>query len=495
MSRNNDRDVFEPLGLADEKIYGEEIEEHLLGLGSASAINTINDEEQLTDQPRSEIDAKKAMKRNAKKKNKKNKKMIEEKAIDKDAHLIEDQTIHTVDGDCTIDGDGTDEGNLIKQDPKMVAEIIKKDIVLIQQFTASCVALLNLLKSYAEKELQDLATQEEGTETIKNMTKYKVICAAIDKYMKSLSDDAFNYKDVLRKIYEVFKIEEATIYLKECNPKLFTIENEDKKIISILPSINFRIVYPLLYEEDRNLFWQYLNLMVLSTLNIFYLYNPKNLDARPYIMEMIKDLGKKLEESGVKIDQKIFNPYLGLGRDSTPGGYSLDEMLTVAEMIDKESGPGSGIGLENMISLDGVLKTLGITNLIDLDEIEQKIASLNESDLEYATDKIASLLGNDNPNTREICGKLVKNIVSEMKANGIKNMDTVLKSVMEKSTAEIGIENLADTVDRVHDLMTDGQERLKDLTDEAGNPVGEHVLKTMAPLMSIAKKFKKKKKK
>jgi len=350
---------------------------------------------------------------------------------------------------------------------------IKKDVMLMQQFTAACVALLKLLKSYSENKLQDISNEVESNP--KALQAYARFNDSVDRYVASLQDGSFDFQKILRKIYDVLKTEESTQMVRNSDPTIFDLRNDENKIVSILPGINIRLTYSLLSKEDEQYFWQYFHLMTLSTFNIFHHHNPRKVESLQHVMDMIHDIGPALEKTGIMVDNKIFNPYLGLG-GSDGVKYGMDEMFS--NTVELQTG--------EQLSLDAVLNTLGVGNLVNEDELNAKLDSLKDSDLESATDQIVNILGaGGNPNTRNVCNKLVRNIVEELKINGIGNVGNVLKAVAEKSKSEIHISDMRDTMGYVQNFMNDGQDKLKNLKDENGNPIGADVLNTISTPMAM----------
>jgi DNA-directed RNA polymerase subunit F len=352
---------------------------------------------------------------------------------------------------------------------------INKDVVLMQQFTAACVALLKLLRRYSESKIQELGSEAEPNP--RALQAYSRFNDSVDRYVASLQDGSFDFQKILRKIFDVLKTEDATRMVRESDSSLFELRNEQNKIVSILPGINIRLTYSLLSEEDQTYFWQYFHLMALSTFNIFHHHNPRKVASLQHVMDMIHEIGPSLEKTGIMVDNKIFNPYLGLG--GTAGEkYGMEEMF--ANTIELQTG--------EQLSLEAVLNTLGVGNLVNEEELNAKLDSLKESDLEVATDQIVNILGaGGDPNTRNVCSKLVRNIVEELKVNGIANVGNVLKAVADKSKSEIQVSDMRNTMGYVQNFMNHGQEKLKNMKDENGNPIGEEVLNTISTPMAMLK--------
>jgi hypothetical protein len=353
----------------------------------------------------------------------------------------------------------------------------KKDVFLINQFTASCVALLKLLRQVSTEQIETIQENKNETENdnSKELQAYVRFNESVDKYIKSLQDNSFDFPRVLRKIFDVLKSRKSTTMITEKDPSLFQLRNEKNKIVSILPGINIILVFPLLSEKDTVYFWQYFHLMTLSTFTIFNNNNPEKVSSKQHIMTMIKEIGASLNKTGIMVNNKIFNPYLGLGSDESKE-YDLDEMF--AQTDELQTG-------ENL-SLESVLGTLGIGNLINEKDLNEKLGSLKESDLKSATDQIVDILGaSGDSNTRNVCDKLVRNIVDELKINGIANVGNVLQAVAQKSRSEINIDEMKNTMGYVQNFMKDGKDKLKNMKDENGNPVGEQVLNSFSAPMAM----------
>jgi hypothetical protein len=350
----------------------------------------------------------------------------------------------------------------------------KKDVILMQQFASACVALLKMLREHSEQKILSIQNDTDPNHQVVQV--HSKFNEKVDKYIMSLQNGRFDFNKTLRKIYEILRPENVTTLVRDMDISLFELRNDDNKIVSIIPGINIKLVYPLLSESDRVYFWQYFHLMTLTTFNIFHLYNPKKVETQKHVMEMIHDIGSKLEKTGIMVDDKIFNPYLGLGSD--------DQKYSMADMFKNTDDLQTG----EQLSLEAMLNTLGVGNLVNEKELNAKLESLQESDLEIATDQIVNILGaGGDPNARDTCGKLVRNIVEQLKINGIGNVGNVLKSVADKSRSEIHVSEMQNTMGYVQNFMTDGQDKLKDLKDEHGNPVGEQVLNTISAPMAMMK--------
>lgn len=341
---------------------------------------------------------------------------------------------------------------------------VSMDVVLIHRFVVANVAILNLLKKY--------------TSTDPNLSK---LDSTIDRCVESLKSSSFDFQKTLRKIYDALKTVEATEKIKNADPTLFEMRNSSNKIISILPGINIKQVYSYLSEEDVSMFWQYLYLIVLSTFNIFYLKNSKKINAQSNVVDMLKNISSKVNES-ITMGDLMFNPYMGVDAGKTREDYTLDDLF--AQTADFKTG-------DQLSYLDGILQAMGINNLasaINEDELNSKLAALNDSDLQMATEQIANILGASNdPNAQNVCGKLVKNLVSELQTKGISNVGEVLQSVSKNSRSDINVTEMQQTMSYVKNFMDSGEERLKDLKDEKGKPIDPQLLNSIMGPMNMLK--------
>lgn len=353
----------------------------------------------------------------------------------------------------------------------------REDVVLIQQFSAACVALLKILQSHVQQKIEKLNEDGKCDKNDREMQAYGRFNESVDRYIASFQDGSFDFRKIMRKIYDTLRSKDTTMLVRSCSASLFELKNEEGKIVSILPGINIRIAYSMLSDIDRIKFWQYFHLMTLSSFNIFYINNSVKVSSQTHVMDMINAIGIGLEKTGIMIDDKIFNPYLGIGSgNGTSPQYGLDELFATTDELHT----GEQLGIESM------LNTLGLGNLINENELNAKLASLGENDLTLATDQIVKILGaSADPNARDVCSKLVRSIVEELKINGVANVGNVLKSVATKSRSEIQINDMKNTMGYVQNFMTDGEAKLKDLKDEHGNPVGEQVMNSISAPMAM----------
>lgn len=339
---------------------------------------------------------------------------------------------------------------------------VSKDVVLIQQFTAACAAILKLLKEHS--------TGNEQFQT------------SVDKLYSSFSAMNFEIEKFLRKIYDVIKPENICQMVIDKNEQLFSIKNAENKIVSIIPGINIKQVYPLLDSKNKEIFWQYFDLMILSTFNVFNTHNPKKIQAHKHIVNMMTVLGERLDKTGVLFNETIFNPYLGFVSDNK--GYSIEDMYHNVEPLQ------TGADMERG-TLTHVLKYLNLKDVLgNEEELNKKLSALSNDDLNSATDQILNLLGATNdPRVKKTCSKLVKNIVDELKVNGIGNLQDVLKNVTERSRSEIEVNEMTDTMSYVQNFMKDGETKIKEIKDENNNPIGEQLFsKLLGPMMRMAGK-------
>lgn len=360
---------------------------------------------------------------------------------------------------------------------------INKDVLFMQQFSAACVAQLKLLNSYCLRILND-AKKNKSEEHDIDRKKITFISAcekfndAVVKYTFSLQNGTFDYQKILRKIYDILKTEQSANLIMSRDESLFDMRNDEGKIISILPGINFKLLYKYLSDDDNKLFWQYFHLMTLSTFNIYHFYNHKKVESQPHVVKMMKNIGSELVKTGVMINDQIFNPYLGLGDDE--GNYDIEDLFS--NTIELQSG--------DKMNLDSILSVLGIGNLINTQELNQKLGELKESELEIATDKIIELFGaNSDDGAKNVCNKLVRNIVSELKTKGIENIGDVLKTVSEQSKSEFQTDDMKNTMNYVQGFMANGQDKIKNLKDENGNQIDNKLLSTLlGPLSAMCNK-------
>ena len=149
---------------------------------------------------------------------------------------------------------------------------------------------------------------------------------------------------------------------------------------------------------------------------------------------------------------------------------------------------GGELPKQHQISIDSFLTMLGVEKMFDEKKLNEELKSIGNEQINEATEKIVGLLGaKDNSEIKETCNTLIKEIVTEFKENGISNIGETLKKVAENAKKTIDITKMKKTGESMHQFMTNSQDKLKDMKDAKGNPIGQQMMNSMAIPLSMMK--------
>ena len=335
----------------------------------------------------------------------------------------------------------------------------------IQWFTASSISMLELLQNSCKK--QDL--------TDKYVERYIVSSQKLIDNLKEL-DPNFDYSRFVKKAFSVLKTTNSCVLLKEKNANLFNLRDENKKKITILPGIDLSIGYKTLTQDEQTHFWQYMFLFSSSIFSMIKISNPEKFSKYTHIEQTNQHINEVLTKTGVLFNDKVFNPFIGLGEKD--GSYELNDMFTQGELPKQQS-----------VSIESVLKMMGVDKMFDEEKLNEQLKNLNDSQMKEATDGILKLMGaQNNPEVKEVCDLLVHDIVTQLKEGGfsLNNMSDTMFKVAENAKNNIDKNKMKKTVSSMKNFMENSHEKIKNMKDENGNPIGEQLMSKMAgPLNMI----------
>jgi hypothetical protein len=276
---------------------------------------------------------------------------------------------------------------------------------------------------------------------------------------------------IIKKVFKTLK--DNVENLKTKDVALFTKRNSDGKIMTIIPGLNLGLIVPYFSEEEVSRLWQYVYMMYVSSLRMIYMVNETR--KKPELMETLDVFEKDLAKSGMLVCGKVFNPYVGLGADSI---HDMDELMKSAEGIKKT---------DSVMNAGGLLGMLGIDKLMDGDKLSEQLKNISQSDIDEATKNITDLLGaSGDSDVSEVCSTLVNNIVADLKENGLESFSTVADRVSEKIGNKFDVNKMKKTALKMGNMMNDSENKLKNLKDKDGNPIGEDIMKHLSIPLGLA---------
>lgn len=347
----------------------------------------------------------------------------------------------------------------------------RKMITQIQCFTASSISMLNLLRTACTR-MHDNKLSEKD---LRSRDRFMNFSQNFINQMKDPEDD-FDVPKFIRKAFGTLRIEKHCEFLKEKNIKLFEVRDGNNKIMTILPGLDLRIGYACLHEDEVVLFWQYMYLFASSVFHLIKDANEAAFEKKyMHINDVLKIIETDISKTGVSFNNQIFNPFIGVGDDAEK--YSVNEMFT-----------GGTLPKQQSVSIGSIISMLGVDKLFDEKKLQEELKDFTEQRATEATDKIIGILGaNDNPEVREVCNTLIKDLVGNFKESGFTNMGDTLAKVAEKAKGSIEPDKMMKTAKSVKNFMYNSKESMKDMKDANGNPIGQQLIDSMAIPLSMMK--------
>jgi hypothetical protein len=123
-----------------------------------------------------------------------------------------------------------------------------------------------------------------------------------------------------------------------------------------------------------------------------------------------------------------------------------------------------------------------------MDKINEQLKNISEKEITSATKNITQILGaEEGSDVADVCDTLVRSIVDNLKEKGISDMMGTLKSISESVDKNIDKEKMKKTAKTMQGFMMNSEQRLKEMKDEKGNPIGDKLFNAMSGPLNMAK--------
>jgi len=258
--------------------------------------------------------------------------------------------------------------------------------------------------------------QTKFVQTLKKfITELNSISSTIDTKNVLAVYEKLNMKRVMKRYLDIMELYQTNIMEED--------ENMFEDDIMILPKVNIKYFWSKADDLQRKRFWVYLKMLfILSEICI----KGEN-----------SDMGDEIQNKQ-KSDE--FNPYVGVGCDTSKDEYNVNQMYSG---VEKQS-PQEDTSISSMASMLGV----------DLDKLSEELKDMGDSDIDEATNNIMGMLGsNVDDRTSGAITEMLNNISSELKTadmsknNLFDSIAGIAKSVAGKmkpkvESGELDIKNL-----------------------------------------------------
>ena len=247
---------------------------------------------------------------------------------------------------------------------------------------------------------------------------------------------------IIKKIFIVLK--SNITLLEKQDESLFYKRNAKKKIITIIPGIDFRLIYSMLTNIEKQKIWNYLKLLFIATVKLIYSSNKSKIDEN--IIKVCNNFEIGLMKDNINVNEIKFNPFVG----------TQNKTIDIIKSF------------ENKEDLNNMFNMLNIDQLFDVSKIKEQLNTLSTDDIKATTDNITNLLGSNDNDVKEVCSTLVTNLIDNLKDNGLTDLYKTLTSVSDNASAKIDHAKLQKTANIMNMFVEKNEENIKNFTKQHG---------------------------
>jgi hypothetical protein len=349
----------------------------------------------------------------------------------------------------------------IKQDDK--TEQTNKMIYIYQNiFVSSVLSIVDSVKKISLENKDNIPAEKKNSH--ENLCK---TCEDIVNQYKNQTSDVDQVK-IIKKVFKVLTQHKDLV--KNHDFSLFTVRTPEGKIMTLIPGLNINLVVPFLTEEQKLSLWENIESMFTTSVKMVYLMTDESRHSKD-ILEIVGEFEKKI------VGKFKNNFFMGLNaKEGGENAISMDQLMSNDIII-----PGTE-------AKSGILGSLGVDKLMDVNNLTNEIKKFDENDINDTISTLTSMLGNDN-DIKDVCSTMVKSVLDDIKTNGIENMFSIAERVSSKIGNKIDPEKMAKTASGMNNLIKNNGDKLKDMKDENGKPIGEDFLKQFEGTFNMAKMF------
>lgn len=347
-------------------------------------------------------------------------------------------------------------------------------------FTTSLLEIIDIVK--AKSEQTDLSLLDKTKKQDKKIKSgHERLRLACDELTKGFTDkNDFDQGKIIKKIYRVMT-EHLDKFFPEPSKELFSLKNEENATVTIIPGLDIQIVTKTMTDEEMDKLWNHMYMMYISAVVMITEINEHKKDGK--VWTVLPKMREKVMKSGMFTkDGKLFNPFFGLmpeGSKEDKENYNVETMFENVDDIQTPSGP----------SIDDMFKLAGIENMVDVDQLNDQLKNVGRADMDEAIKHIGKLMGTENDaESQEVYRTLVEGIVDDFKTNqsGVGGMAKTVQRVSEKIGKTIDKQKMGKVAGQLNNFLQNGEENLKHMKDNKGNPIGENIMASLKGPLEMA---------
>ncbi|ARF09417.1 hypothetical protein Indivirus_1_40 [Indivirus ILV1] len=232
--------------------------------------------------------------------------------------------------------------------------------------------------------------------------------------------EIYNKLDMAKVIYRIYTLLKDNTKISTKDESLF------EKSFEILPNVDVAVCWVDLASNRKQKVWTYLSILQIES--DILVNQPKQLPEQ---------LPKQEPHQEPQQEPLAFDPYVGVGGNTSAQGYNVEQMYaSLANMPDEESGSGPG--------LTSIAKLIGLDKMVNFEDLSEQLKNMKPEDIENATNNIKEMLGNNmDEKTTSMLNSMLSDISLEMKSANLgggdpfKNIMSVAETVAGKMKPKI----------------------------------------------------------
>lgn len=274
---------------------------------------------------------------------------------------------------------------------------------------------------------------------------------------------------LVKKLYKTISQNLGKIH-PERNNNIFKLVDENNRKLTVISGIDVGLVIDYFTQEELNNLWGYFDIMCLSSISIISDTNPSRKQGK--VWNLLTTLKQKVNESGILMTERFYNPYINYNIETEE--FSVSSLYDNVEQLEKHDGN---------LPLETIIKLLGLEKFIN--SMLKELEDLNPEELKKSISDITKILKLDSDNeTSNVCNLLVNGVIEDLKTKSAegKPLNVILTEIIQSGTERaktMDPETMKKAVDNISQMKNLGEDEIKKMTDQNGNPIGTHVMSKM----------------
>lgn len=330
-------------------------------------------------------------------------------------------------------------------------------------FIFALTGLLNFVKTVSEtKYVFEIAE----TKLQKSHLKLRETCGL---FIVGLSDETLDQGRIIKKIYKTISKNLDKLY-PTLDTKLFGIKNEENKIVTIIPMIDIGLIVNFLSELELLDLCNYINTIYLSVIGMLFTVNKKKIDDK-INYDIICKIKEQVLKSSIMTEELIlYSSYLG--------GITNMSEYDITKMFEKLNTENID-DLTNITGMKNILKITGIDKMFNFDDVNEQLQNVSVEDIDDAAKSISKIFGGgEGSSISNTCSTIAKGFIGSLQSSKPTSFDGLIDTIVSSASnikVDAGdFEEMSSHITKMTE-NEDMMQNIKNMKDEKGNNIGEHM--------------------